>query len=116
MTEYRKIILGLVVLLILSLIANAYLYGKTFSQKRLMDEMPYAIANVATSSSVSNGPGFKSEVITVYDGSRYRTYATSSPLSEQDVQKMQAEMQQQYDHMNELFKQQDELFRSLWNF
>jgi hypothetical protein len=72
--------------------------------------------SVATSSAVFDAPGFKSEVVTVYDGSHYRTYATSTPLSNDDVKKMRVDMRREFDRMNEFFRRQDELFRSLWEF
>jgi hypothetical protein len=111
MTENQKLIWGLGVLLAVSLVINVYLYDRfTTSQQ------PNYSAPVATSSAVFNAPGFKSEVVTVYDGSHYRTYATSTPLSDADIKKMREEMRREFDRMNEFFRRQDELFRMLWEF
>jgi len=111
MTENQKLIWGLGALLAASLVANAYLYGRATTPQQ-----PNYSASVATSSSVFDAPGFKSEVVTVYDGSRYRTYATSTPLSDADIKQMRGEMRHEFDRMNEFFRRQDELFRMLWEF
>lgn len=112
MTENQKLIWGLGFLLAVSVVVNAYLFGIANTGA----PQPVYTGSVATSSAVFDAPGFKSEVVTVYDGSHYRTYATSTPLSEADIRKMREEMRREFDRMNEFFRRQDELFRMLWEF
>jgi hypothetical protein len=108
----QKTINAIVGLLLLASIAgNFYLYQK------IQDSETFSFTNsTATSSAVFNGPGFKNEVVTFFDGSQYRTYSTSTPLSESDVRAMREEMEREFERMNEFFRKQDELFRSLWEF
>lgn len=108
----QKTITGILgILLVASVVGNIYLYQK------LQDNERFSFANnTASSSAVFEGPGFKNEVVTFFDGSRYRTYSTSTPLSESDVRAMREEMEREFERMNEFFRRQDELFRSLWEF
>lgn len=109
-TQNQKVIAGIVgLLLIASVLGNVLLLGKLRANEQL-----YAAGNVSTSSGIFSGPGFKNEVVTVFDGEQYRTYATSSPLSESDIRSMREEMQKEFERMDEFFRRQDELFRSLW--
>lgn len=110
MGENQKLIWGLGVLLAVSFALNVYFFGKTNASV----SQPIHTGSVATSSAVFDSPGFKSEVVTVYDGSHYRTYATSTPLSDSDIRKMHEEIRREFDRMNEFFRRQDELFRMLW--
>ncbi|RJQ35018.1 hypothetical protein C4568_01695 [Candidatus Parcubacteria bacterium] len=102
-------ILGL--LLIASVIGDIFLY-----QKIEKNEPLYAAQRTGTSTvTIFEGPGFKNEVVTLFDGKQYRTYATSSPLSESGIRTMREKMEGEIERMNDFFKKQDELFRSLWN-
>ena len=62
--------------------------------------------------------GYKSEVISTYDGSQYHTYATSTPLTDADMQKMQsafeaeeASMQKFFEEQQNWLEQQEQLFQ-----
>ena len=115
MNKNQKIILGLGVLLLISVIANIFLYHKKSNTpiQPIVSNQPVA---TSSSSVVFNSPGVKSEIVTVYDGKNYRTYSTSTPLTQQDIRKMDDDAQKEIDRMNKIFEQQNELFRSLWNF
>ena len=69
--------------------------------------------NTATSSTViiTAPNGYKSEVISNYDGSQFHTYATSTPLTSQDIQNIQANIQKEEADMQQLFQQQEALFQ-----
>jgi DUF4097 and DUF4098 domain-containing protein YvlB len=112
-TENQKIVTGVLgLLLLVSIAGNAFLY-----QKVQKNEPFYTVQNTGTSTVMTfEGPGFKNEVVTFFDGSQYRTYATSSPLSDSDVRAMREEMEKEFERVNEFFRRQDELFRSLWDF
>lgn len=111
--ENQKVITGILgLLLVASVIGNFFLY-----QKVQKNEPFYSAQNTGTSTVTTfEGPGFKNEVVTFFDGEQYRTYATSSPLSDSDIRAMREEMEKEFDRMNEFFRRQDELFRSLWEF
>lgn len=109
MTEQQKLLWGIGFLLAVSICLNVYFIGK---------EVPPELSGASTmnSSVVHDSPGFRSEVMTVFDGSRYRTYATSTPLSESDVVRMRDEMHRELDRMHEYFDRQEDLFRIFWRF
>ena len=69
--------------------------------------------NTATSSTViiTTPSGYKSEVISNYDGSQFHTYATSTPLTSQDIQNIQTNIQKEEVAMKQLFQQQEALFK-----
>ncbi|PIR82606.1 hypothetical protein COU20_01430 [Candidatus Kaiserbacteria bacterium CG10_big_fil_rev_8_21_14_0_10_59_10] len=110
--EDQKLLTGLLALLLVaSVTGNVLLYRET--QRK---EPTYALGDIASYSSAFESPGFRNEIITVFDGKQFRTYATSTPLSESDILRMRAEVEKEFERVNEFFKRQDELFRSLWNF
>jgi len=110
--ENQKLITGvLALLLIASVVGNILLYQET--QK----ETPrYAQEDATSYSTVFEGPGFKNEMITVFDGKQFRTYSTSTPLSESDIRQMRESIEKEFERMDEFFRRQNELFRSLWDF
>jgi len=80
--------------------------------------------STATSSTViiTSPSGYKSEVISTYDGNQFHTFATSTPLTAQDVASMQynflAEeqtMQKLFQAQQALFDQQEQMFQNFWN-
>lgn len=111
--ENQKVATGIIgLLLVASVVGNIFLY-----QKVQKNEPLYSVQNTGTSTVTTfEGPGFKNEVVTFFDGKQYRTYATSSPLSDSDIRAMREEMEKEYERINEFFRRQDELFRSLWEF
>ena len=111
--ENQKLITGvLVLLLVASVIGNVFLYQETQKTKP-----PFMTQEDAASySTVFKGPGFKNEMITVFDGEQFRTYSTSTPLSESDIRQMREEIEKEFERMDEFFKRQNELFRSLRDF
>ena len=80
--------------------------------------------STATSSTViiASPAGYKSEVISTYDGNQFHTYATSTPLTAQDEQAIQANIQAEQTEMQQFFQQeqallneQEQMFRNMWN-
>ncbi len=76
--------------------------------------------NTATSSTVviTMPSGYKSEVISNYDGNQFHTYATSSPLTTQDIQNIQIErsdLEQIFQKQEELFEEQNRIFQDMLN-
>lgn len=111
-SKKQNVITGtLGLLLIASVVGNAYLYQKSQANEGVAD-VPHA----TTWSATFEGPGLKNEVVTLFDGRSYRTYATSTPLSESDIRAMREKVERDFECMNEFFKRRDELFRELWGF
>jgi len=111
--ENQKLITGvLALLLVASVVGNVLLYQET--QKS--ESMHPAQQDATSYSTVFEGPGFKNEMVTVFDGKQFRTYSTSTPLSENDIRRMREEIEKEFERMDEFFRRQNELFRSLWDF
>ena len=79
--------------------------------------------STATSSTtvITLPSGYKSEVIYSYDGNQMHTIATSTPLTAQDIQNIQqniqkeeSAMQQLFQDQQALFNQQEQMFQNLW--
>ncbi len=99
------------ILLIVSVVGNVYFFQK------LQENNQHSFSNnVVTSSAAFKASGFKNEEVMFFDGKQYRSYSTSTPLSEGDVRAMREEMKREFERINEFFRRQDELFQSLWGF
>lgn len=80
--------------------------------------------NTATSSTViiTSPNGYKSEVVSNYDGDQFHTFATSTPLTAQDIQNIrtniqteEADIQQLFQQQEALFKEQEQMFQNMFN-
>jgi len=80
--------------------------------------------STATSSTVviTSPSGYKSQVISSYDGNQFHTYATSTPLTATDMQNIQSDFEKQQAAMNAFFEQeqtffanQQQMFQNLWS-
>jgi hypothetical protein len=80
--------------------------------------------STATSSTViiTSPSGYKSEVISTYNGNQFQTFATSTPLTDQDIASMQYNilseeqaLQQMFQEQENLFNTQENMFQSMWS-
>lgn len=80
--------------------------------------------NTATSSTtiITAPSGYQSSVVSTYDSSGFHTVATSTPLTAQDIKKMQDNMRSQQDAMMKMFQaqqtffdEQNKMFESMMN-
>lgn len=96
-------------LLAVSILGNLYFWNSK-------ENMATAPASYATStSSVIESPyGYRSEVVTVFDNGKVKTYSTTTPMTEKDVEKIQAETVERMHAMDDYFRKQEELFQDFW--
>lgn len=109
--EDRKIIYAISALLIVSVIANVYLWNES-KEPRVVNQ-----GRIATSSSeiVLDSPyGFRNEIVTVYENGKAKTYSTTTPITERDVEQIRKQMEARFKAMDEYFREQEKLFRSFW--
>lgn len=79
--------------------------------------------STATSSTIiiTSPSGYKNEVVSTYDGNQFHTFATSTPLTAEDIANMQYNilseeqtMQQLFQAQQALFNQQEQIFQGFW--
>jgi len=97
---------------IISLIGNLYLWDRN----KYIPAQPLVSSQVATSTSmtVQSPYGYRSEVVTVLDNGQLKTYATTSAITEKDLEQMQKQTAERMKAMDAYFKQQDEFFPTFW--
>jgi len=59
--------------------------------------------------------GVRNEVYTKYEDGKWKTYSTSTPLTESEVDKMRDDFLRRERAMNEYFRRQRELMDEFWN-
>ncbi|MDD5152556.1 MAG: hypothetical protein PHS95_00940, partial [Candidatus Pacebacteria bacterium] len=79
--------------------------------------------NTATSSTViiKAPSGYKSQVVSTYDGDQFHTTATSTPLTDEDIQQMRentqaqiSAMQKMFEYQEAMLREQRKMFESIW--
>ncbi|HMO78409.1 MAG TPA: hypothetical protein PKA42_02610 [Candidatus Paceibacterota bacterium] len=109
--KHKNTVVIVSVLLVASVVANVYF----LAQPVLAPSTESKPREVAKRTAVIDSPyGFKNEVVTVYDGKQTKTYATTTPITEEDVKEMRENVIRHQKMMDEYFRKQDELFRSFW--
>lgn len=100
------------VLLVASVIANAYL----LAQPAVAPTVNTPVTSSATSSTaiVESPYGFRSEVVTVYENGKAKTYSTTTPITEKDIEQMRKQTEARIKAMDEYFREQEKFFRSFW--
>ncbi len=58
--------------------------------------------------------GFRSQMVTTFDGNEVKTYSTSTALTKEDVAKMNKEVLERQKRIDEYFRKQELLFRDFW--
>jgi len=95
----------------------AYAQTSTSSQSNIQTY------STATSSVVviTSPSGYKSEVISDFDGKQFHTFATSTPLTAQDIASMrynmlaeEQDMQQLLEAEQAMFNREEQMFQNLW--
>lgn len=106
--KYKNAIGIVSVLLVASVIANAYFLAQPAVA-------PTVTSIATTSTAVIESPyGYRNEIVTVYDGKQAKTYSTTTPITEADAKEMRENVIRYQKMMDEYFRKQDELFRSFW--
>jgi hypothetical protein len=94
-------------LLLLSVAANVFLLAPSEKERRS--------GAVYASPALERAPGYRSHVVTVYDGKKVKTYATTTTLTEADIRRIEEDFKRHEESMREFFRRQDELFRAFWS-
>ncbi|HVV39286.1 MAG TPA: hypothetical protein VHD31_03080 [Candidatus Paceibacterota bacterium] len=109
----RQILYFVSALLVVSFLANIYLWKKPESR-----QVPILNTSQATSSEASlaiESPyGFRSEVVTVYENGKAKTYSTTTPITEKDLEQMRKQTEARMKAMDEYFEEQEKFFRDFW--
>jgi len=109
----RQIIYMVLALLVASVLTNLY-----FLNKPEQVQAPVVSNNQATSSetslAVESPYGFRSEVVTVYENGKAKTYSTTTPITENDLEQMRKQTEARIKAMDEYFEQQEKFFRDFW--
>ena len=134
----REIIIGLLIFFHYMMSKNiALAFPATTLSLIIALSVPLAHAQIATGSQpdirtystatsstviVTSPSGYKSEVISTYDGNQFHTFATSTPLTAKDIAGMQynvlAEeqaMQKLFQAQQALFDQQESVLQNFWS-
>lgn len=100
----RQIVYLVSALLGISLLANIYLWKKPESS-----QIPILNTSQATSSetslAVESPYGFRSEVVTVFKNGKAKTYSTTTPITERDLEQMRKQTEARIKAMDEYFEQ-----------
>lgn len=107
----RQIIYIIGALLVASLTANIYFWNKPkeFSVSGLNK-----VATTSEEVSIDSPYGFRSEVVTVYENGKAKTYSTTTPITEKDLEQMRKQTEARFKAMDDYFREQEKFFRSFW--
>ena len=106
----RKITISLFVLL------SAFIASKTYAQSSTVPVVNTYKDATSTSVIINLPDGFNGSVMTTYDGNRIKTtYSTSTPMTNDQINKVEADIQAQEKAMDDLFQQQQKMFQQMWS-
>ena len=105
----RKITISLLVVL------SVFVASKAYAQSSAMPVVNTYKDATSTSVIVNLPDGFNGSVMTTYDGNQIKTtYSTSTPMTNDQINKVEADIQAQEKAMNDLFQQQQKMFQDLF--
>lgn len=107
----RQIIYIISAFLLVSVIANAYFLNKP---KELPVVDPNRVATSSEEIAVESPYGFRNEIVTVYENGKAKTYSTTTPITEKDVEQMRKQTEARLKAMDDYFREQEKFFRSFW--
>jgi hypothetical protein len=113
--HYRVIGLAIVMFVLgLSLAGNVYQYHQS---ERIRHEVSTAqlmtYSPPMTSLVVTNGTGTQSTLYSTFENGQWKSYATTTPLSDADIAKIQASFATHERAMHDYFRAQDEWMRHM---
>lgn len=108
------------ILLVVSLLANGYLlFQSKEDQKQIIREnlRSTSVQTVDGSSvtSIESPYGVRNEVYSKYENGKWKTYSTSTPITEEEIKEMRATINARHKALMEYFRKQDELMNQFWN-
>ena len=106
----RKITISLLVVL------SVFVASKAYAQSSAVPVVN-TYKNATSTSVIVNLPdGFNGSVMTTYDGNQIETtYSTSTPITNDQINKVEADIQAQEKAMDDLFQQQQKMFQQMWS-
>jgi hypothetical protein len=107
----RQIVYIISACLLVSVAANAYLL-RQHKEPPVIDQK-----RVTTSSeeiAVDSPYGFRNEIVTVYENGKVKTYSTTTPITEKDIEQMRKRTEARLKAMDDYFREQEKFFRSFW--
>lgn len=107
----RQVVYVISALLVASVIGNVYLWNKP---KEPIASMPIQAATSSEEVSIDSPYGFRSEVVTVYENGKAKTYSTTTPITEKDLEQMRKQTEARFKAMDDYFREQERFFRSFW--
>lgn len=107
----RQIIYIVSAFLVASILANIYLWNKP---QEPTTATPTKVATSSEEVSIDSPYGFRSEVVTVYENGKAKTYSTTTPITEKDLDQMRRQTESRLKAMDEYFREQEKFFRSFW--
>ena len=107
----REIIYIVSAFLVASVLANIYLWNKP---QEPITMIPTKVATSSEEVSIDSPYGFRSEVVTVYENGKAKTYSTTTPITEKDLDQMRRQTEARLKAMDEYFREQEKFFRSFW--
>lgn len=112
--------LALTILLVVSVLANGYLlYQMKEDNKRLASQDVRTLTTENTDGSnvttIESPYGVRNEVYSRYEDGKWKTYSTSTPITEDEVKEMRATINARHKALMEYFRKQDELMNQFWN-
>ncbi len=118
--SWSKVNILLSALLIASLLVNGYLLVQfKENQKQIFREnlKPTSTQTVDGPSvtSIESPYGIRNEVYSKYENGKWKTYSTSTPITEEEIKEMRATINARHEALMEYFRKQDELINHFWN-
>ncbi|MCU0660298.1 MAG: hypothetical protein MUD00_01660 [Candidatus Pacebacteria bacterium] len=112
--------LVLIILLAVSILANGYLlYQMKDNGKKLASQNIRTLttqnldgSSVAT---IESPYGVRNEVYSKYEDGKWKTYSTSTPITETEVKEMRATINARHKALMDYFRKQDELMNQFWS-
>ncbi len=109
----RQIIYLISALLVASVLANLYFLNKPERVQAPVVSNTQA-TSTETSIAVKSPYGFRSEVVTVYENGKAKTYSKTTPITEKDLEKIRKQTEARIKAIDEYFEQQEKFFRDFW--
>ncbi len=106
----KKIIVSLFITL------SVFVASKAYAQSSDVPVVNTYKDATSTSVTINLPDGFNGSVMTTYDGNQFKTtYSTSTALTNEQFNKIEADIQAQEKSMDDLFQQQQKMFQQMWS-
>jgi hypothetical protein len=101
-------------ILVVSIGFNLYLLEQSnWLEKRKSNDAVQVLQNSETTW-LESPWGIRNEIYTKYEDGKWKTYSTSTPITEEEILEMRRDSIERQKAMREYFRKQDELMREFW--